>query len=240
MTKVKTFHHSGRWDRPASRLAHSVQVTRKGGSIGTRTEMGSKAQDEVLKAWDNWAVYHPLTRYGYADCSIEWDLAEWQIVDRGLLTLSSLRIYTSKGHLKAPSLMPWVRLRHVDHGQLLNVGTAHMQLANTHTRRKGWKQEAASVRDWFADNQVSNVLYQADLNRDQRLQPMRWKVNRELVHGSGVHNLWAGHRPAHGGTHGPKLLDTALTNLAGRSYLLADDDSSDHRPFGSTLILPRQ
>lgn len=234
---IKVFHHSGRWDRPIGSLSRSILHTRRAGfSIGTRTEMGTKAQDEVLKSWEDWSVYHPLTRYGYSDASIEWALDEWQLVDKGIRGLSTIRIHTKGGHLMPPSLMPWVQLRHLDHGQLVTVGSFHMALSNTHLRRKQWNEQAAALKKWFLEVQ-GDVIYQADLNRNQQLLPMRLKVNRALVKGTAVRNLWADHRPATG-THGKALLDATLTSLHGSSYLLTDDDSSDHRPYGSTLLLP--
>lgn len=241
MAHIRTFHHSGKWSRSAQLLEASVKRTRRGGfSIGTRTEMGHKSQDEVLRADEHWGVYHPFTHYGLADCSIEWDLDEWVLVAKGFQALSSMRYSTAKGYLLPPVAMPWVRLRHLDHGELLDVGVSHMSLSNTSKRRRSWNLEAASVHNWLHGplGRDRNVLYQADTNRNQRLKPNQWKVNRRIIRGTGAHNLWLGNLPPKGqGTHGKAVLDVAISNLVGSSFLLPDDASSDHRPFGSALVL---
>jgi len=240
-TLIKSFHHSGRWDRSMPLLAAAVREDRKrGATVGTRTEMTTQRHHDVLTARnDGWEVYHPLTEHGYTNCSIEWDSREWEHLRDGVTPLTDIRIYTRKGYLLPPSVLPHVRLRHRETGRVVDWSSAHMQLANTLDRRAAWREEAATIRARTKRlmNRGIAVVFQGDVNRNQRLRIYRAKVRVELM-APDTHMLWATKMPNGGGTHGRRsLLDLTVSSMAGWSYLLPDDASSDHRPYGSTMRL---
>lgn len=244
---LKVFHNSGRWDRSDELLERNVRRLRRGGrSIGTRTEMSSRDfKDELHWPEDGWGHFHPMTDFGLANCSIEWDKDLWERVSEEVLQLTEIRVRTQKGHLQPPSLMPIVVLRHQVLDLELEVSTAHMNLHNTPLRDKAWHEEAATANAHWRRSRRKHpdrqLLFMADVNRTQRLVSNQRLLAREMQHGAGLHNLWVGNLPAAGGTHGHRaVLDVALSTMPGRSYLLDDDASSDHRPFGSDINLPRR
>lgn len=235
---IKTAHNSGEWtevDTPA--FNRNVRRMRQDGrTIVTRTELTDVDSNRALKIRnDGWGVYHPITPWGPANCSVEWDQAEWQRIDKGFLALTDIRIKTKKGHLQPPSLLVWVVLKNRRTGLELLVTVAHHNLDNTPLRAKAWREEGATLLEFLAESKRQHPkrkrLHQADVNKNWREPDERIAVLRNYV-APGMHDLWASSKiPAHGGTHGPRgLIDHAFSDLAGNIQLLDDDRSSDHRP----------
>lgn len=222
-------------------LAAAVRHDRtRGATVGTRTEMTTARHHDVLTSRsDRWQVYHPLTEHGFTNASIEWDTREWECLREGVTTLTDIRIYTRKGFLLPPSVLPHVRLRHLHTGHVVDFSSAHMQLANTIDRRAAWREESATIKARTKRLTARGIesVFQGDVNRNQRRSAYRALVRTAMMTRE-QHMLWAGHMPAHGGTHGRRsLLDLTLSTMPGWSYLLPDDSSSDHRPYGSTIRL---
>lgn len=242
---VKGFHNSGRWDRSDESLERNVRRLRRDGrSFGTRTEMNSRSfHDELHWPEDGWGHYHPMTDWGKANCSVEWEWDTWALVEQGTQVLTDIRVRTKGGHLLPPSVLVWVLLEHKATRRKLDLSTAHMNLHNTPLRNRAWHEEARTLNTRFKGLHRKHpdweLAYQADVNRTQRLK-MNQRMLREITNGTGMRNLWVGNLPARGGTHGKRaILDAALTTTPGRIYLLPDDASSDHRPFGVTYELKR-
>lgn len=245
MSRVKAFHNSGRWDRSPDLLERNVRRMRRDGrTLGTRTEMGSaEFTDELDWPKDGWGHYHPRdAEKRLTDCTIEWDEDLWRLEDAYTVQLTKIRIHTARGFPLPFSQMPVVLLWNLEDKRHLLVGAAHMALANTELRRLAWRDEANTIRDHFAEKHREHpgweLLWQGDGNRNQRLRVNRELVRRHMLRGTGMHNLWAVRRPLTGGTHGTRsLLDLTLTTMDGKSRLLPDDGSSDHRPYESVLTL---
>lgn len=246
MTTIRAYHHSGKWDGSVALLRANVDAKIAGGrSVGTRTEVTREDHHDALPSIsDGWDVYHPRNPAddggGYLDCAIEWDASVWQLKRSRVVQLSDIRIFTSKGHPLPFSRMPVVRLENAETKGVLVVGVAHMALANTAKRREAWFEEAHAIRDYFArvhrDHPDWHLLWQGDSNRNQREPGFREEVRDHMLPGTGMHNCWVGHLPAHGGTHGDdSILDLSLSTLPGKSHLWTDDESSDHRPYVTEL-----
>lgn len=238
---VRTVHSSGRWDRSAESLAANVKRTRKHGSIVTRTEVTRNAHHATIaRPDDGWGVYHPRTADGdWTDCLVEWDQRIWEKVEAYLLPLSTIQIRNRNGFALPLSSMPVVVLRHRETHRHAVAGSFHLQLANTARRRAAWREETAAIRRFSANVTREHPgwvqILQGDVNRNQRVPLNRANLRRAAQEGTRLRNLWAAGLPEHGGTHGRSLLDVTLTTMRGRSWLLPDDASSDHRPYASEM-----
>ena len=252
MPTLKGFHSSGEWNQPAPLLEANVKRTRKGGrSFGTRTEVTTAAHHDALWQADGWKVYHPKAAEvapelsSYVDCSVEWDGAVWRMVEKRLVVLNAERLHTAKGFLLPPSSLPLVVLEHKETGRHMVLGAFHLQLANTEARRAAWRVECATIRRTSADLRATHPgweqTFQGDGNRNQRITALRDAVQARMLRGTKLRNAWVGpdgkpRLPARGGTHGPRsLLDLTVSTMRGRSFLLGDDRSSDHRPYQTDL-----
>jgi hypothetical protein len=152
-----------------------------------------------------------------------------------VLELTEIRVSTAKGFLLPPSQAPWVVLGHKVLGVELELMTAHMNLHNTPKRNAAWHEEAATLRGHWKRSRRKHPdrvrVFQADINRDLRLRANQSLVQRTMLAGTGMKNLWLGHIPPHAGTHGRSILDVAFADVPGVPELVVDDQSSDHRPF---------
>ena len=235
----RTAHSSGRWDRSPDLLAKNVARMREGGrSIVTRTEMGRPAFSELLDTGDNWRHYHPDTEHGLADCSVEWDGDVWRKVRTFIWELTNIRVFTRRGFQLPPTIAVCVLLEHRETGREVLVVTFHRNLKNTARRRLARASEARSLRAHVIQQQRKHpdrkVLLQFDENSNQRLGWLRGILWASVCRGTNLRNLWKKPLPEKG-THGRSLLDVTLATMRGRSWLLADDGSSDHRPYATEL-----
>lgn len=235
------FHSSGRFDRsPASLEANVHRLRRSGLSFGTRTEMRTHAFWDVLHADDGWGVYHPANPIGN-DCSIEWDSSVWRLVSKFVLQLTDIQIHTKSGHLQPPCAATCVVLEHRLAGLEVEFEVAHLDLDNTPLRAKANKEECATLRDHWQSSRRKfprrHIVFQGDINKDQRSAKERYYTWWNLTRGTDLRNLWTKPFPA-SGTHGKQILDVTLSTLPGKLSLLADDNSSDHRPYRAELRLP--
>lgn len=245
MTPLRAFHSSGEWNQPAALLEANVRRMRKGGrSFGSRTEVTTASHHDALWQADGWHVYHPRSDFtdGYVDCAVEWDNAVWVKVETRLVTLNPERLHTERGFELPPSTMPLVVLLHRETGRHMALGAFHLALANTERRRAAWRVECASIRRTSADLRVTHPgweqVFQGDGNRNQRVTALRDAVQARMLRGTRLHSAWVGNLPARGGTHGPRsILDLTVTTMRAKSFLLADDSSSDHRPYQTDLGL---
>lgn len=241
---IKGFHNSGRFDRSDELLEANVHRMRTGGrTFGTRTEMTNpEFRDELHWPKDGWAHFHPRTEYGLTNCTIEWSTRTWKLIDQDVIDLTDIRITTQGGFLLPPSQAPWVLLEHIRTGVEMELSTAHNNLHNTPKRNAAWMDEAKTIRAHWKRSRRRHPerirVHQADINRTQRLPKNQALVQRTMLHATDMKNLWIGQIPKTGGTHGKRaILDVPFANRPGRVFLLGDDASSDHRPFGVELDL---
>lgn len=251
MPTIKTFHNSGEWNKPPALLKANVERMRSDGrSLGTRTEVTTRGDHLAVAAHadQHWGVYHPhldVDGYtGYADCLVEWDQNVWARDSDGYtLTLTDFRPTTERGFKLQPPTGIFQPLRHVETKRNVLLGAGHLSLANTDARVRSWFTETKTLNGHFkkvlAEHPGWEIVWQCDGNRNQRDLMYREMVAEHLLKGvKGLHNCWAGHIPASGGTHGPRsLLDFTASTMHGGSRLLGDDKSSDHRPYETWLTL---
>lgn len=241
---VHGFHASGRWDRPTEELAKNARRLRADGrTFGTRTEVGSKEHTEALTSVKaSWHVHRPDTEFGPADCAVEWDTTVWEEVRSGYQVATKIRVKTTKGFQLPPTILVYAVLRHIESGVEMLLCTTHRNLKNTPLRLAARASEARGIRKFFrkqiAKRPDRQIVFSYDENANQRIAMFRAALRVAIQRGTGLRNLWVGNLPVHGGTHGRSLLDVCLSTLPGVAFLLPDDDSSDHRPFGVTLTLP--
>ena len=245
--QLRAFHSSGEWDQPHALVEANVRRMRKGGrSFGTRTEVTTEAHHEALHQDDGWHVYHPHASEvarelrTFVDCAVEWDGDVWSLRSTSLVVLNTQRLHTAKGFLLPPSTLPMVVLEHRETGRHMVLGAFHMALANTSARRAAWWVEAAKIGQTSRDLRVKHPgweqVFQGDGNRNQRITALRDAVQARMLRGTKLRNCWVGNLPARGGTHGPRsILDLTVSTMRGRSFLLPDDTSSDHRPYQTDL-----
>lgn len=242
---VKGFHNSGRFDRNQDPAfdANVRRMRAAGRSFGTRTELSHPGNRKEL-TWpgDGWGLWHPVTDYGPANCAIEWDHDVWEPIEKTTLPLTDERITTKGGFLLPPSLAVVAVLGHLQTGIELEIVAGHMNLHNTPKRDAAWREEAATLRAHWIRSQRQHPqrrrVGQLDVNRTQRLARNRALVQRTMLHGTGMRNLWVGQLPPpREGTHGRAVLDVTFSDLPGVLSLLRDDASSDHRPYEAELML---
>lgn len=235
MTRVQTAHSSGKWsstDAPA--FDRNVRRMRQGHSLVSRTEATAAQFDhEIHWPSDGWGHWHPTGSLG-RDCAVEWDQDVWEKLDHGVLQLTKHRITTESGHLQPPVCLTWALLRHRRADIELEFGAAHLDLDNTELRRRANLDECWSLRQHYGASKRQHKrrrhLLQMDGNRNQRELKWRAYFARELFAGTGMRTGWRAPYPAQG-THGRALLDLSAADFPIRSRIMADDTSSDHRPY---------
>lgn len=211
-------------------------MRRNGRSIVTRTEATAQGFNAELN-WpgDGWGLWHPRAGAGH-DCSVEWDKGVWTLLDKGILPLTDIEIRTEKGFRLEPCALTWAVLGHKHSGVELEVGAAHLDLDSNERRRAANRESCNTLRAHYVSDAKRHPhrrhLLQMDGNRDQR--NLRWRTyfRTELMTGTKMASGWGGPLPKDG-THGKALLDLAVADFPIHSRLLADDPSSDHRPFES-------
>lgn len=234
--EIRAYHASGKWSSTsAPAFDANVRRMRAGGrTLGSRTEATAATFDhEVNWPGDGWGHWHPRGNLG-RDCAVEWDLDTWRLIDKGIVPLTNISIHTESGHQQPPVCLTWALLEHVETGDELELGAAHLDLDNTALRRKANLEEchALRARALTARRQhpTRRHLWQLDGNRDQRNPHWQAYLAQNALAGTRLRSGWHDPLPA-AGTHGRALLDLAFADFPHRSRLLADDPASDHRPF---------
>lgn len=237
--EILAFHSSGKWSlTSAPAFDDNVRRMRRSGrTLGTRTEATAAAFDhEIHWPGDGWGHYHPKGDLG-RDCATEWEHAAWDLKDRGVAPLTATRIHTEKGHLQPPVCLTWSLVEHRETGIELELGAGHLDLDNTALRRLANLEECHALRARARHDQDAHPrrrhLWQLDGNRDQRNPHWQAYFARELTAGTRLRSGWHAPLPRQG-THGRALLDLAFADFPHTSRLIADDPSSDHRPFETT------
>lgn len=242
MQHIAVGHSSGKWDRtntPAFGL--SVRTMRGGGrTVVTRTEATAVSfNDKVNIPDDGWGVWHPKEGLGH-DCSVEWDQEAWKKIDKGVLQLTDIRIRTKGGVLLQPCALTWITMENRDTGIEVETGSAHLDLSNTPLRRKANLEECHTLRTHYSIERRKHphreFILNFDGNRDQRQARYRAYFRSEMFAGTSLQSAWHQPYPTMG-THGRALLDLTASSVVGKSRLLPDDSSSDHRPMETDLWL---
>jgi hypothetical protein len=236
---MNVIHNSGKWDAPLKAFMSNVRRLRKETDLITRTEMTTDGKDKALRTEPTeWSVWHPQKH----DCSIEWKRSVWAVEHPGKSRpLSKIRVHTKSGFLRPPCTLEYVVLRNRLSDRVVLFGVTHMDLANTPLRVLSWLQSGRNLNKFVKaihkEHPKWEVVINMDCNRNQKLAVNRALLRRVIQSGTRLKNLWVGVIPPKGGTHGRSLLDVTLSTLNGESFLIDDDNSSDHRPFKSMMHL---
>jgi hypothetical protein len=237
---VVAFHAAGKWSKtklPAfDRNARKMRTGRR--NLGSRTEATAAGFNSELQ-WpgDQWGLWHPRSGPGH-DCSLEWKHDDWDLLDRGILKLTDIRIKTTGGVLLEPCTLTWALLEHTDTGVELEYGAVHLDLQNTAKRREANLESCHTLRSHYRSSQRKHPrrrhLLSTDGNRDLRVAHWRRYFDAELLEGTGLHIGWRIPLPKDG-THGRKILDFSAADFPIRSQLLpvSFQPPSDHRPMQS-------
>jgi hypothetical protein len=173
-----------------------------------------------------------------------FDRDVWTRRQARAVVLSGIKIYTAKDFLLPQPTMLELVLEHNELGILLYLEGLHWPLQNTDKRRQACREVEETVQaHWHSllnHDPDAAILHIGDLNRDVRTRE-REIVQRIVADAPGFHQSWNLRHLPEAGTRGRALIDNGLTNLPlyfGGATLLADDGSSDHRPWAAAYRLP--
>lgn len=259
-------HSSGRFDRTDASLARSVRRLRKvtrGRALARRrvsyvtgTEAsgrGWKDMKDILgtdQAWD----YAWIKGRGAGECWATWRTSHLELAGtpytRKLTTMTWRRSAAYGGGEAPPVEALVVPLKVVGRANRrhLYVVVLHAPLDNTDLRAEIWRDVARGLRVLAADIRASDphaeLVFEADWNKNHRIPSERGAIAKYVARPLRLVQGWDGSSPERGGTHGRQLIDGVVTSrrVLGWStpwcWLVADDDSSDHRPYVHTLRWP--
>lgn len=240
MPTVRHVHSSGRQDRSPESLARVVRGYTgpdDDWNVLTFTEVGKPKRAAALKA-PGWDAYTPDAQ---TDTAVMWDASVFKKVHTEVHTLTP-KTFTDvskiERHFRACCVV-------------LDVGSSRFVQVVTHTPsgvqagNKFGNEHPDKVRVWKAALEgLSDYARQcrkrfepdllavtADWNVDFHREYWRRYVGNQM---DGLRLTWTGDMPK-GGTHGKRLIDGTWATRDGRARLLADDASSDHRPYGETI-----
>jgi hypothetical protein len=251
-SNIRHGHSSSKVDRsPASLAAQVGRATTSGkdGNLLTFTEVQSKDRAEQLHDVEGWGAYTPHTE---TDCAVMWDKAEFTKVAVFTNRLGSKTFIDGNGNAKK-IICATVVLDHKPTWQRLWVSVAHLpssvqdgdhfsKAQTDKDRVAAWK---SAVDDWTVTRQNQRDKYEqdrsmhvADWNVNFRMPEWRTEVDNRIApkDPDTFRGTWVPANMPAGGTLGDRLIDATWTNGTFKdTFLLPDDDSSDHRPYGDVI-----
>lgn len=223
----------------AKQVKRAVEAKDPNATVMTFTEVGSPARTAVLEKADpeHWAAWVP----GASDVGLMWRHKQWRPVWKEPHKLTD-KTWTD-GHGRKHET--WCATALLDHSSgpsmFLSVChlPSHVQDGDhfyPNAQAAAWKSACRGWQDYWTKARKKDhpdlAMLVADWNVD--FHSAHW---RQVVAGyfPGMVNTWQGHMPAQG-THGRRLIDgTMATTKADACFLLRDDTSSDHRPYGEIV-----
>lgn len=247
MSDARHAHSSSRYDRSPESLAKQVDrgATHEDPSANlmTFTEIGTEKRAKQCEA-DGWGHYHPHDK---TDCAVMWRKARWEKVATSTrkLTDKTWQISGDTHRLVAASVVlkdtdskrrMWVAVIHFPSG----VQSGHGWATDNPDAVAAWKDGLKGLKDYRQDQKekhgVDLALLCADWNVALEVDYFRDWIRGVFPH---MRCTWRDPYPS-AGTHGDRLIDGTWTD-GGRkeqAWLLRDDDSSDHRPYGDVVTWP--
>lgn len=236
---MRVVFSAGRYDRPLVRLAASVDRLQEIAGVIIHTEQaGQRVARWRLFTAALWPFFYPAGP-GRAELVVQW-APRIQVAGEPRTYRLTALWYQRVGGARTPpfhaAAVPLVDRADTPPGRVTVVIAAHLPTRNNLRRRAVWRgcmrglvRVVGQVRDQYPG---CAVVVACDFNVDHRTgQPGRALVGRYLTP-LGLRDGWQGREPAVAGTHGRRLIDAAWTDLpVAGCQLVADDDSSDHRPF---------
>lgn len=210
----------------------------------TYTEVGSDQRTQMLKEADpGWAAWVPAQ----SDVGLMWlkDVFSPRWKEPHKLTE---KVWTDGQGRKHETWCATALLEHQHSGQTLFLSVCHLpsnvqngKSFNDNKQAAAWKSACAGWSDYWNNKRKKDHpdlgMIVADWNVDFHMDVWR---DRVLSYFPSMVLSWKGNMPPSGkGTHGSRLIDaTMATGKASKCWLLQDDSSSDHRPFGEVIPFP--
>ncbi|MFT4081200.1 MAG: hypothetical protein QM638_01310 [Nocardioides sp.] len=242
-------HSSGRFDRPQKRLRrwlYSYRLRRCSVISGTEAKGRTNALFSTRNA-EEWDYAHSKGAAG--ECWLTWKRNTWGQLGATrapVLSQATYRRVASYGGGETPPFRALrVRLREKRTGRTVICYVVHMPLHNTKQRAEVWEAVAEGLVELVNKDRKAypeaEVVIVGDINYSWRNSHFRKLMVRHIAKPTGTTASWDGGRtPRKGGTIGShgSLIDVLFTSIRIRGCrLLRDDNSSDHRPFITTLRL---
>ena len=245
MSTVRHAHSSSLYDRAPQLLAkqvkRAVEAKNPSATLITFTEVGSPEREQVLYKADpdSWAAWVPEP----SDVGIMWRRKQFEPRWKETHKLTD-KVWTD-GHGRKHET--WAASAVLDHrdGMSLFISVCHLpshvqdgDRFYDNAQARAWRDALAGWNDYWTSKRKSDRpdlgMIVADWNVDYFRGHWRRYVGGKFP---GLKLGWAGNMPPQGhGTHGDRLIDaTWATSQAGQCFLLRDDASSDHRPYGEII-----
>ena len=248
MSVVKHLHSSSRYDRvPVSIERAARAYSGSGFDLLTWTEVERPLRRLALARGlgEGWESSHGRGNGNADDCAISWRTSRFRLVHAEQTLATRLRVRRKgSSKLRDPLYASYAVLHDVETGKRLAVAVVHLPSAVE--RDLARRRRTARALQWYAAvrgtkrrlNKLARI-YKAH----GRLLVADWNVNlkrpwaRTLVKAIAPRYTLAWRSFPRGGTHGRRLIDAAIYRgaISAWSGLWADDKSSDHRPFTTTL-----
>jgi hypothetical protein len=245
MPTIRHRHSSSRYDRPASSLAAQVkQFTSSSANLCTFTEVNNDRRAATLKAAGWQTVRGRESQPGQAqECAIMVRTQHFRVVAWGSKKVTE--VTWSFG--KAP-MQQWAVWCVLDPGKVfvsvlhcpsgVEGGKAWSPDPADADNVKAWKAGVKGWGDWTWKTvrpkyKTQKHMLVADWNLNLREAWCREQIDSRLP--EPLRCQWRTPYPKDG-THGSRLIDGTWADFGGGdSFLVKDDASSDHRPYGDTL-----
>lgn len=240
--RVWVVFSAGRFDRDRSVWRASLRRLRKLGSVVAGTEAAGRKPDDFRAAltefdWD----YAHLAGAAVGECYLTWDGRALELGGRAFARKLSDLTWTRSPEYGGEKAQPVhalvVPLRNRAGRRRVRVFVVvHMPLDNTKQRAAAWVdccrglvRLKAEILELFPG---AELVIMMDGNKNLRKPAERLMVLKHLCRPLGFQTSWRPPLPA-AGTHGDQVIDLALAEpgVIVACELVADDPSSDHRPF---------
>lgn len=235
-------HSSGRFDRSVAVWRASLSRLRKLGSVVTGTEAAGRSRSVFASAlgrvgWD----YAHLSGAAVGECYASWDGTVLEPAAhpfaRKLTDMTWTRAPEFGGAkaAKVHALVVPLRTR-TRGGRMYVLVVVHWPLDNTEQRAAVWRDVCEGIRDLQRDLEArwpdADVVVVGDVNKNLRQHNEAAQVRQRLEWAMHTVVSWRPPFPS-AGTHGSQLIDMAFARagVIRACELVADDASSDHRPF---------
>lgn len=224
---VDHIHASSRFDRSFRSLDDQVErFTSTRASVLTYTEVSSRRGALRQPGWGSFTP--PGT-----DLGIMWRRSVWRAVKMRVYRTTMLTYVQWNGY-RVRQRVAVVLLVHRGDGRRLLVTTAHLpsdvdrRYRIWHSAVRGWGDLVRELRQrWHP----GVTIVSADWNVNLRKRVWRHRIDREFPNALDL--KW---RRLPTGTLGKRVIDGTWSDGVGRSRVLGQDRSSDHRPYRERLF----
>lgn len=243
--RVANLHSSSRFDRSPLSLLEAARGYLLHHTWVSFTEVANDQRVASLAKFPLYRLCKVEGPGGRDECAALVRRSTWEVVSVEVVNLNEGTGVPSSGWHNIWALV--VTTRHRWTRQVVKRLVAHLPAhveGDKGFRRNSdvvaWKACIAKIKTlvkrWQADPAVDHVEITCDWNISYREQWVRTYIANQFPT---LTCNWDGRLPEHGGTHGnERIIDFTLADYEFTETGLAiDDESSDHRPFGTTGLL---